>query len=380
MGSAQGAFFCVDNQTGKAVYGVRIERVRLCGFRNYESLTISPGGSLNLISGENGQGKTNLIESIFLCAVGRSHRTKRDKDLINREARGAYIGVDISNATGAHRIEIRLFVNERRRICVDGALCERSGELMGVLNAVLFSPESMSLIKGGPAERRRFLDMGISQLHPSYYYALQQYNAALKQRNALIKDLSAPLDLIRSWDSQLAKYGGEVVKRREDFFKIFPVYADGIYTDISGGAERLEISYERNEGALYIGESLKRNLDEDRRRGYTGTGPHRDDISILINGSDIRYFGSQGQQRTAALAMKLSEIELVYAVKGEYPVLLLDDVLSELDEKRKRKLIDSVEKCQCFLTSASELDAKVVKLMRAKAFTCANGQIKEDST
>lgn len=369
---------------------MRIERLKLNDFRNYESLRLAPGRGLNVIVGENAQGKTNAVEAIFLCAFGRSHRTPRDAELIRSGMSGFYVGLDVATAAGSRSIEIKLREGERKQLFVDRLQCERSGDLMGVLNVVMFSPEDLSLIKGGPAERRHFLDMELSQLRPAYYMALQRYNKALRERNALLRPEAVKErtgEALRRelyvWDEQLISLGADIMKRRAAFIEKLAGIAAPLHREISGGRETLTLEYDPNVKANgrsledAFADALYGSVAEDIRRGYTTFGPHRDDIAISLSGANVRTYGSQGQQRTAALSMKLSELELLREDRGEPPVLLLDDVLSELDDLRQRALLEAMRDCQSFLTCTG-LDGLVragMDMENIPVFCCQNGTL-----
>ena len=363
---------------------VRIDKLRLTQYRNYTSLDMRPGPGINAILGDNAQGKTNAAEAIFLCAFGRSHRTAKDSELIMHGCAGGYVGVDLTNNTGSHLIELKLRDGERKKIYIDRQQASKTGELMGHLNVVMFAPEDLAIVKEGPSERRRFMDMEISQTHPAYYYRLQRYNAALKQRNALLKEQIQPsAEMLDVWDQQLAALGEDIMIDRYDFIDGLSTIAYDLHRSISGGRESLEIAYEpslKAEGDFYgeMMDALKRSVQEDLRRGFTTVGPHRDDIAISLSGVDLRAFGSQGQKRTAALSLKLSELTFLRELKDEPPVLILDDVLSELDDSRQRLLLESMQQCQCFLTCTSLEGVKRAGLNDIKVFRCVSGSMEEE--
>ncbi|MEG1893913.1 MAG: DNA replication/repair protein RecF [Clostridia bacterium] len=365
---------------------MKVTRLKLNYFRNYTSLDISPGGGINVIIGDNAQGKTNAIEAIFLCALARSHRTPRDAEMIMNGCAGGYAGVDIRGAGISHSIEIKLIEQERKKIFVDKQLLGKTGELMGIINVVMFSPEDLSLVKQGPAERRRFMDMELCQLQPAYYYRLQQYNTALRQRNAMLKGDAGAVKpgMLVMWDEQLATLGESIMNARSAFIDELSIIASNLHNTISGDKERLAVYYMPNvamDGPLSLHdtlmEALMRNAAEDMRRGFTAVGPHRDDIGIRLNDTEVRVYGSQGQQRTAALSIKLSEFELMRSRKGESPVLLLDDVFSELDASRSRLLLTAMEDCQCFLTCTSLGEIKEAGFKDMSIYNCAGGVLKQ---
>lgn len=365
---------------------MEINRLRLNQYRSYAALDLRPGPGINAIVGDNAEGKTNSVEAVFLCAFGRSHRTARDAELIMRGCAGGYVGAELTNNTGSHLIEIKLRDGERKKIFIDRQMASRSGELMGLLNVVMFAPEDLSIVKDGPAERRRFMDMELSQTHPAYYYSLQRYNSALRQRNALLKepDRIAP-GMLETWDEQLSALGEEIVMDRCEFIDGLSTIAYDLHKSITGGRERLEIVYEPDidpedpegiYGAML--KALDRSRAEDLRRGFTTAGPHRDDIGIALSGIDVRTFGSQGQKRTAALSLKLSELAFIREIKEEAPVLILDDVLSELDEGRQQLLMESMKDCQCFLTCTSLEGLKRAGLGNMKVFRCKGGEMRPE--
>jgi len=334
---------------------MHITRIRLHDFRSYERLVLAPAPGLCVLLGENAAGKTNVLEAVFLCALGRSHRTRHDGELVRSGQEAGMVELDLVKRTGPHNIACRLFSAARRELTVDGRPLSRSGELLGTLHVVMFSPEDLRLIKQGPAERRRFLDMELSQLQPAYYYRLQQYNLALRQRNALLKRETDPA-LFAPWDEQLSVLGASLINGRAGFMQRLSALASELHASLSGG-EKLRAVYqpafEPAQPAI-VAEAMRRalaaSLERDIRLGSTQTGPHRDDILLELNGADVRAYGSQGQQRTAALALKLSELTLMEELGGEPPVLLLDDVLSELDCTRQRMLAEAMGHVQTFLT------------------------------
>ena len=367
-----------------------VERLKLNYFRNYESLSFAPGRGLNVIVGENAQGKTNAVEAIFLCAFGRSHRTPRDAELISQGMSGGYVGLDVKNLTGSRLIEIKLRAGERKQLYIDRQAAQKSGELMGILNVVMFSPEDLELVKGAPAERRRFMDMELSQLRPAYYFMIQRYNTALRERNALLRPeavkAKAPEQLRRElyvWDEQLASLGADIMKMRAEFIEKLAKIAGALHREISGRREAIFVRYapdvdvERAGGDAQaaLAEALYANALDDIRKGYTSHGPHRDDIAISLGDSAVRTFGSQGQQRTAALSLKLSELELLREDRGEPPVLLLDDVLSELDEQRQKALLEAMSDCQSFLTCTSLDGLTRAGMKEIPAYRCVAGTL-----
>ena len=337
---------------------MRIRLIRLADFRNYTAAEIAPCENVTVFTGDNAQGKTNILEAVYLCCTGRSHRTSHDREMIRAGADLARVYVDAERSDGRHDVEIVLSNLERRRVKVAGNAVSRSGELLGHVTGVLFSPEDLRTVRDGPAERRRFVDMELSQIRPSYYYALQRYNRALKQRGALLKDVSAgacPEDALDMWDESLSESGAVIMNMRRDFIQKLCAAAEEIHAGVSGGAEKLLVEYAPSVDAGSdardaIARQLRRNRAADVRRMITSAGPHRDDVRVLLDGMDARAYGSQGQVRTCALSLKLSELEIMRAESGEAPVLMLDDVMSELDPVRRRLLIRRIENVQTLVT------------------------------
>lgn len=364
---------------------MRITGLKLHNFRNYRDLESAFEPSLTVFTGLNGAGKTNVLEAIFLCALGRSHRTGRDNELIRMGEMEAMVLVNLTTRGGSRSIREELTFGERKRIFLDGAPVSRSGELMGCLNVVMFSPEDLTLVKGGPAERRRFMDMEISQLKPAYYYDLQQYNQALKQRNNLLKEgLETSGDMLELWDEQLSRLGARIEVERAAFCRDLRELAGELHDHMSSGQEELRVAYEPNvpcgdEDLIReaIADALVGNLERDLLRGFTSVGPHRDDLLLELNGCDVRTYGSQGQQRTTALSLKLSEIALMERLRQEKPVLLLDDVFSELDERRRELLLSAIEGCQGFITCTHLGELGVVRDQALQVFRAGNGRLIE---
>lgn len=369
---------------------MRVRKLVLNGFRSYERVELRPAEGLNLLYGANAAGKTNLLEAVFLCALGRSHRTSRDQEMIGHGRAGAYVGLELETKSGSRLIEIKLRTGEdaarnpkdKKQIFIDRQRADKAGELMGVLNVVMFSPEDLALVKASPEVRRRFMDMELCQLHPAYYRKAAMYNAALRQRNALIKEAFAdPIDpdVLDMWNAQLARTGAEVMRSRLEFMDNISTIARDMHRRLTGGREQLFTFYEPNvpfegkEAEYAIYEALEASREEDIRRGFTSRGPHRDDIGIKLDEKDVKTFGSQGQQRTAALSLKLSELALIREVVGESPVLLLDDVLSELDEDRQRALMESAFDCQCLLTATGVESAAANRA--ARLFEVSGGNV-----
>ncbi len=340
-----------------------VKRLAVENFRPYEKAELCPAPGVTLLYGGNAQGKTALIEALYLCCTGRSHRTNRDLELIRTGQMFTRVTVEAERRDGRHDVEILLRPGEKKRLMIGGSVATRSGDLMGHVTGVLFSPEDLRMVKDGPAERRRFVDMELSQMRPSYYAALQRYNRALLQRGTLLK--TGDLSCLDAWDEQLAKTGAEIMRARVGFVEKLAEIARGVHKSISGG-ERLEIEYRPGAKVEPNAEALLRLLQESRsqdlRRMTTSVGPHRDDLAFMIADSDARAYGSQGQQRTLALALKLSELEVMRMETGEYPVLMLDDVMSELDPDRRRLLLERLTGVQTLIASTDPTDLAGAKV------------------
>lgn len=341
---------------------MHLRELVLRNFRNYNSLELCFDSNLIILAGQNAQGKTNIIEAIFLSCTGRSHRTSRDRELIQWDKKEALVRTKVDKLLGSSSIDIYLNTNEKKRIQINGGPINRLGELMGHLNSVIFSPDDMKLVREGPVERRRFMDMELSQIRPKYFYYLQQYNRLLNHRNNLLKAIQKKPSLAKTlsvWNEQLAEAGSYIIQQRHIFNVSLQEIAQEIHNEISHGSEDLSLVYKSSipfeTGTLKeIQENFLTELEtrekEDIERGSTIRGCHRDDIVFRINGVDVRMFGSQGQKRTTVLSLKLSELEFMYRETGEYPLLLLDDAMSELDSYRQKMLLEYIGKVQTFIT------------------------------
>lgn len=363
-----------------------VSSIALQNYRNYDKLSLSLHPGLNIFYGDNAQGKTNLIESIYLCGTGRSHRTFKDKELIKWNNEYGYIKANIKRGDMSTSIEICLHDGRPKLAKVGGAKVEKLSDLLGNLNVVMFSPEDLKLVKDGPIFRRRFLDIEISQVKPSYYYNLQQYNKVLVQRNNLLKAIKYDKSLIKTldiWDEQLSEFGSYVVKYRIEFINKISILAKLIHRKITDGNEELGIFYStqfnniknREDSKIGIYKQLVDARQKDIQRGVTSVGPHRDDIDFFINNIDVKVFGSQGQQRSAALSLKLSELEFIRSECFEYPVLLLDDVLSELDIKRQKYLLENLKNIQTILTCTGIGDIMEFRKNDRYIFNVINGEV-----
>ena len=340
---------------------MHIKNITVNNFRNYNNQTVELGDNLNVIVGDNAQGKTNLLESIFLCTIGRSPRTTKDKDLISWNAEFAKVSLDVEKKVGKSKIELFLFRNQNKAVKINQIGIQKIGQLLGTVNAIYFSPDELKLIKDSPDERRKFMDIDLCQFDRNYFYDLANYNKILQQRNKLLKSSTEQVlkDTITIWNEQLATYGAKIIYSRLALIEnLKPVVRD-IHKMLTDGKEELEIEYQgyvadtENDLKLLLLKKYEESIDKDIKLGFTTVGPHRDDIKIASNGIDLRSFGSQGQQRTAAITLKLAELEVFKSNIGEYPVLLLDDVLSELDDNRQMQMLKFVSKVQTVITCTS---------------------------
>ena len=354
-----------------------LEKIIIKNFRNIENLELVFGKNLNFLCGSNAQGKTNLLEAIYLCCVGKSPFHK-DNDLIKHNEEDAYIKLFGSRQDGNFIIEVFVSKNDKKKIYLNGLVVNKLSEILGHLNAIYFSPDSLKLIKEAPADRRRFLDIDLSQLYKAYCASLLRYNKILLQRNNLLKtsSKSAISDVLSVWDSQLIKEGCFLIEKRKSFIENLLPYVKKVHRFLTSENEEIEVSYKTDVDLNNIKDSYERilheNLNKDYLLKYTSIGPHRDDVKITLNNVDVKNFASQGQQRTAALSLKLAEINYFYDITDEYPLLLLDDVLSELDFDRQQKLIELSGVSQCLITTTS-IQESFLNNLNYRVFNVENG-------
>ena len=359
-----------------------IKELELDNFRNYEHLKVSFSQEVNIFLGENAQGKTNLLEGIYLHAMARSFKTQRDRELIRFEEEYCKNRAVAFYDDEEHTSEIVISRGGAKAVRVDGAKITRASELLERLHIIVFSPEDLKIVKDEPGKRRGFINREICQIRPGYVSDLNEYRRILRQRNAYLKEELIDENILDIWDDSLVRVGARIVRERRRFIEKINVISHDIHSRISGGRENLHLSYETD---IDIGEGgseeevfahlLKENRQKDRLHGVTRRGPHRDDIMIEADDIDLRRFGSQGQQRTAALSLKLSEIRLIEEETGESPILLLDDVLSELDNERQKYLINSLGKHQMFITTTDLIGSVARSLPEGKVFKIRNGEI-----
>ena len=353
-----------------------IQSLKLKNFRNYELLNLTFHPVTNIFHGDNAQGKTNILEAVYLAGTTKSHRGTKDRDMISFGEEESHIEVKVLK-NGIH-----LKKNSPKGAAINRMPVKRASELFGIINLVFFSPEDLNIIKNGPAQRRRFMDLELSQLDKIYLNNLADYNRVVNQRNRLLKEMAFQeklKDTLEIWDMQLVRYGERVMEGRKKFLREINEIVGDIHGKLTGGRERLVMEYEPSTGELSLEEAVRRNRERDIRMKSTSAGPHRDDICFKIKDMDIRKFGSQGQQRTAALSLKLAEIEIVKRVIHDTPVLLLDDVLSELDKHRQNYLLDSIHDIQTLITCTGVEEFVNHRFSINKVFLVQNGQVTNEN-
>ncbi len=330
-----------------------IKSIELADYRNYDSLMLEFDRGTNILYGDNAQGKTNILEAVFVAATTKSHRGNKDREIINFDKEEAHIRTYLEKEGSEIRVDMHLRKSGSKGIAIDGQKIKKAADLLGICNVVFFSPEDLGIIKNGPSERRRFVDMELCQLDSFYLYNLNHYNKIVNQRNKLLKDMYLNPDLrdtLGIWDMQLVSFGSKIIERRKIFVDQLNEIIYEIHKKLSGGREEIRIVYEPDVEIEEFEKKMKCSQEKDIRLKITSVGPHRDDFSFMVGNVDIRKYGSQGQQRTAALSLKLSEIELVKKIAKDTPVLLLDDVLSELDSNRQNYLLNSIGDIQTIIT------------------------------
>jgi len=359
-----------------------IKSLELENFRNYESLYLEFDKGVNILYGDNAQGKTNILEAIYVSATTKSHKGSKDKEIINFNQDEAHIKTFLDKEGLERRVDMHLRKSKTKGIAIDRVKIKKAAELLGLLNVVFFSPEDLSIIKDSPSERRRFVDMELCQLDQSYLYDLNQYNKIINQRNKLLKEIYFNNDyreMLSIWDMQLANYGEKIIKRRALFVEELNEIISDIHHKLSGGKEEMVMKYVPNCNEGTLEETIKNNLEKDIKLKMTSVGPHKDDFSFVSNGIDLRSYGSQGQQRTAALSLKLSEIEIVKRITRDKPVLLLDDVLSELDSNRQNYLLNNIGDIQTIITCTGLEDFVNNRFKYDKIFKVTDGSVTKEN-
>lgn len=330
-----------------------VNSLELMNFRNYEREVFVFDSETNVLFGDNAQGKTNVLEGIYLCSTTRSHKGSKDQEMIRLGCGEAHLKMIVEKNGLHHKIDVHLKKSKSKGIAVDGVPVKKSGELLGVSSIVFFSPEDLAIIQNGPEARRRFIDMELCQLDKMYLFYLTKYKSVLKQRNELLKQISINSDLLDTldiWNSKLVEYGTYVIRARKEFIEKLNCYIKEIHCRLTGGKEDIELIYEPNVVSEEFSQKLMLSEQKDLFKKTTHTGPHRDDLSFVSGEKDLRKFGSRGQQRTGALSLKLTEIKIVEEKTGDKPILLLDDVLSELDRKRQNYLLEHIKGIQTIIT------------------------------
>ncbi len=363
-----------------------IKKLRVQNFRNYEKLDCSFEPGLNMIIGENAQGKTNVLEAIYSACTGRSFRTNDDRDMIQFQKDYARVHIELEEMSHHTILDLTVLKNSAKEIRVNKVPLQTYGDLIGKALVIVFSPDDLRLVKEGPQERRKFLDREISLINPSYYHSLVKYNKTLKQRNKLLKMLqfnSSQKDTLVNWDEQLCRYGAEIIRKRFEFIGNISKISRRLHYEISDRKEELSVHYlSHGDDALGLScdkiasgmkEKLEAQINSDIQRGTTSVGPHRDDFILKVNDLVLRDYGSQGQHRSAALALKLSGIEIIKSETGRYPIVLLDDVMSELDPARQNALLSSLNNTQIIMTSTDTANLEPEMIERARRYNVVQG-------
>jgi len=355
-----------------------IKSIELSDYRNYTSLQLDFDKGTNILFGDNAQGKTNILEAIYVAATTKSHKGSHDSDIVRFGCDEAHIRTYLEKDNLETRVDMHLRKSKSKGIAIDGQKIKKAADLMGLCNVVFFSPEDLNIIKNGPAYRRRFVDMELCQLDSFYLYNLNNYNKIVNQRNQLLKDLYFNPQLRETlpiWDDQLVSYGNKIIERRRLFVEQLNDIIYNIHKKLSGDREEIKIIYEPDIDEDNFLKKLGENQARDIKSKMTSVGPHRDDFGFIVGDVDIRKFGSQGQQRTAALSLKLSEIEIVKNINNDAPILLLDDVLSELDSNRQRFLLDSIGDIQTIITCTGLDEFVNHRFEINKVFKVTNGVV-----
>lgn len=371
---------------------MKLKHLALSNYRNYDQVQLATDHNVNIIIGPNAQGKTNLLEAIFVLALTKSHRTSKDREMIQWEHKEAYIQGEIDKKYGANTLS--LAINQQgKKAKINGLEQQKLSDFIGTLNVVMFAPEDLNIVKGAPGVRRRFLNMEIGQVQPRYVHDLLQYQKVLFQRNNYLKQLASSKkpnhDMMEVWNEQLVAFGVHIMMRRHAFITKLQDWAQKVHAGITNGQEQLFIKYEPSfEIEQFTDETVVFNQfmiklsqmnNNEMKRGMTLLGPHRDDLKFFINGKEVQTYGSQGQQRTTALSLKLAEIQLIHEEVGEYPILLLDDVLSELDTFRQTQLIQTFQdKVQTFITTTGVESVNMAKLDHANLIYVQDGQLQRE--
>ena len=369
---------------------MKVKSIKLKNFRNFKDLDIEIDDVLNIFIGDNGQGKTNLLESIYLCSIGKTFRLNSENDLIkfNENSFEIEISIKKDNDENIKNINFSFSKSGKKNIKINGITLEKNSEIIGFLSNVIFTPDDLKIIKGSPNERRRFVNIDISQIKPKYKYLLRDYKKIITSRNIILKDLNNKQnkEVLSIWNDYQVNIGSDIIEYRRNYIDKLKVYASNIYSEISNNKESFDLQYKCDIGNIdnlskeeikeKFNNRINKYIDAEILKKISLHGPHKDDIIVRINGKDFKYFGSQGQQRSAVLAIKLAEVEIIKEEIGEYPILLLDDVLSELDNNRKKFLLDYINKIQTIITTTDDTDLKeLIKNNQKKLFHISQGEI-----
>ncbi len=351
-----------------------IKNIKIKNFRNYDQEEINLEKNINIFYGKNAQGKTNIIEAIFLCSLGKSFRAKKDNEMIKLNEENAIVEIEYEKSDRDGKIKIE--IGNKKNIYLNGIKIKKLSELLGNLNIVIFTPDDINILKGGPQNRRRFLDIMISQLRPNYMHILNLYLKTIEQRNKYlrqIKEEHKDENLLEIWDEKLAEYAVKIYEYRKEFIEKIIKKINIIHKNITNGEEQIKLEYitECDNKEKYL-QLLKERRKLDIIKGFTTKGIHRDDFVIYINKKEIKIFGSQGQKRTAMLSLKLAELQVIYDEIGEYPILLLDDFMSELDRTRRKNFLENIEGTQVIITGTEKLDIENLKYLE---YNVSNGKV-----
>ena len=349
-----------------------IKKLKLENFRNYEKQEIEFDKNVNIIYGDNAQGKTNIIESIFVCSLGKSFRTNKDKELINKDKE--YSRVEMISFKEDREVKINFEIYNKKSFSVNGIKVKKTSDVLGKNYVVLFTPEDINILRNEPSKRRRFLNIIISQLRPMYVHLLNQYNKTIEQRNIYLKQIKYERKDVKNldiWDEQIAKLGIKIYNYRKEFIEKINEKIIDIHFKITEDNEKINIKYITNIGENYL-ENLKKNRKKDIEKGYTSIGIHRDDLEIFINENDVSVYGSQGQKRTTIISLKLAEANVIYDEIGQRPIILLDDFMSELDKKRIQGLFENIKDNQVIITCT---DSFKINNTKYKLFKVTNAKI-----
>ena len=356
-----------------------IKSIKLKNFRNYRELQADFSSKVNFLLGQNAQGKTNLLESIYITSMGKSFRTNRDSEMISFGKDFSSVSAEIVREDDIEgSVEIVIDKSGKKSVKIDGVKIKKASQLLENVYIVIFSPEDLKIVKDEPEKRRKFIDRELCQIKPAYYESLSNYKKVLLQRNAYLKEEIVDPSVLDIWNMQLSEYGLRVMKHRAEFIKKLDFISSEIYKKITDGREKLQLKYAPNiDFKDNIYEILKKSCDNDLRQRTTTRGPHKDDMELFINGINVRNFGSQGQQRTCALSLKLAEINIIEEETGEKPVLLLDDVMSELDSMRQKFLIKSLDNIQLFITTTELPESMMAEFPEKNIFFVENGKLQK---